>query len=61
MIQRGTLETVGDGTRLVVSTEMDLRLALKLLWPFLGPFVKRKMRAGAEGAKRLIEAQPRSG
>jgi hypothetical protein len=57
--QRGTLETIGDGTRLVVSTEMELRPALKLLWPFLGPFVRRKMRAGIEGLPRLLEAKPR--
>ena len=55
--QRGTLEAVGDGTRLVVVTEFELRPALRLLWPFVGPFVRRKMRDGIEGAKRLIEAQ----
>lgn len=57
--QRGTLEAIGDGTRLVVSTEFELRPALRLLWPFLGPFVRRKMRAGAQGAKRLLESKPR--
>jgi ligand-binding SRPBCC domain-containing protein len=57
--QRGTLEAIGDGTRLVVSTEFELRPVLKVLWPFLGPLVRRKFRAGAEGAKRVIEAKPR--
>jgi ligand-binding SRPBCC domain-containing protein len=57
--QRGTLEAIGDGTRLVVSTEFELRPALRLLWPFLGPFVRRKMRAGVLGLQRLLEAKPR--
>jgi hypothetical protein len=57
--QRGTLESVGEGTRIVVSTEFELRPALRLLWPVLAPLVRRKMRAGVEGLKRLLEAKPR--
>jgi ligand-binding SRPBCC domain-containing protein len=59
LVQRGTLESVGDGTRLVVTTDFELRPALRLLWPVLAPFVRRKMGAGITGAKRLIEAAPR--
>jgi len=57
--QRGTLEAVGDGSRLVLSTEFELRPALRLLWPFLGPFARRKMRTGVQGVKRLLESKPR--
>lgn len=57
--QRGTLEAIGDGTRLVVTTEFELRPALKLLWPFLGRFVRRKMRAGIHQMKRVLESSPR--
>ena len=57
--QRGTLEAVGEGTRLVVTTDFELRPALKLLWPLIAPFVRRKMGAGITSAKTLIEAAPR--
>ena len=57
--QRGTLESIGDGTRLVISTEFELRPGLRLLWPLLRPFVKRKMRTGVQGLKRLLESNPR--
>ena len=57
--QRGTLESIGDGTRLVISTEFELRPALRLLWPLFRPFVRRKMRTGVQGLKRLLESNPR--
>jgi ligand-binding SRPBCC domain-containing protein len=57
--QRGTLEVVGGGTRVVVSTDFELRLALRFLWPILKPFVRRKMSVGVQGLKRLVEAEPR--
>jgi ligand-binding SRPBCC domain-containing protein len=58
--QRGTLEAIGDGTRVTVTTDFELRLALRVLWPILRPFVKRKMSVGVQGLKRLVEAEPRS-
>jgi ligand-binding SRPBCC domain-containing protein len=58
--QRGTLEAIGDGTRLVISTEFELRPALKLLWPLFRPFVRRKMRTWVQGLKRLLESNPRT-
>jgi ligand-binding SRPBCC domain-containing protein len=57
--QRGKLESVGDRTRIVVTTDFELRPALRLLWPLMGPFVRRKMGAGITSAKALIEAAPR--
>lgn len=57
--QHGTLEAVGDATRLVVTTDFELRPSLRLLWPVIGPFVRRKMGAGITSAKTLIEAAPR--
>jgi ligand-binding SRPBCC domain-containing protein len=57
--QRGTLEAVGDGTRLIVSTDFELRPALKPLWPLMRPFVGRKLSAGSHGLKRLLESEPR--
>ena len=57
--QRGTIEAVGDGSRLVITTDFELRPALKMLWPFLRPFVSRKMLSGLASGKTLIEAAPR--
>ena len=59
LTQRGTLEAIGNRTRLVVSTDFELRPALKLLWPLLGPLVRRKMRTGIQGLQRLLEAKSR--
>jgi ligand-binding SRPBCC domain-containing protein len=59
--QRGTLESTAKGTRMVVSTEFELRPALRLLWPLLAPFVRRRMGTGVQTVKQLIEAQPDSG
>lgn len=59
MSQRGTLETLGAGTRLVVTTDFELRSVLKVVWPLLGPFVRRKMSTGIHSLKRLLEAKPR--
>jgi ligand-binding SRPBCC domain-containing protein len=57
--QRGTLESIGDGTLVVVSTEFELRPALRMLWPFFRPLVRGKMRTGIQRVKRLIESAPR--
>jgi ligand-binding SRPBCC domain-containing protein len=57
--QRATAESVGDGTRLVVWTDFELKPALKVFWPLMRPFVSRKMRSGVHGLKRLLESEPR--
>jgi len=57
--QRIVLKSSEGGTRLVVSTDFELRTALKLLWPLFRPFVIRKMRAGLQQMKRVMESGPR--
>jgi ligand-binding SRPBCC domain-containing protein len=59
LTQRGTLEAIGNGTRLVVTTDFELRPAMKVIWPFVAPFVRRKLRLGTQGLQRLLEAKPR--
>jgi ligand-binding SRPBCC domain-containing protein len=59
MSQRATLEALGDKTRLTVTTDFDLRPAMKLIWPFVQPFVRRKMSAGIQRLPRLLEGKPR--
>jgi ligand-binding SRPBCC domain-containing protein len=59
LAQRVTLRATPAGTEMAVSTEFELRPALRLLWPVVRPFVARKMRAGMLSAKRVIESTPR--
>jgi ligand-binding SRPBCC domain-containing protein len=56
---RVTLESEADGTRLATVADFELQLAMKLLWPIVGPFMRRKLHAGFPRVKALIEAQPR--
>ena len=44
-VSRFTLEAGPDGTTLVSSIDMELQPALKLLWPIIGPFIRRRRRA----------------
>jgi hypothetical protein len=44
-VSRFTLEAGPDGTKMVSSIDMELQPALKLLWPILGPFIRRRRRA----------------
>jgi len=44
-VSRFTLEAGPDGTRVLSTIEMELRPALKLLWPIVGPFIRRRRRA----------------
>jgi hypothetical protein len=44
-VSRFTLESGPDGTTLVSSIDMELQPALKLLWPIIGPFIRRRRRA----------------
>lgn len=59
LVSRATLEATGDGTRLVMSSVFELQPAMKLLWPVIGPFLRRRLRAGFVHSKALIEAKPR--
>lgn len=56
---RVTLEPTADGTRVAVVADFDLRPAMRLLWPVVGPFIKRRWRDGFARSKASIEAAPR--
>jgi hypothetical protein len=56
---RVTLESRAEGTHLAVSTDFELQPAMKLLWPFAGPLMRRRWHAGFARGKALIEAKPR--
>jgi len=53
------LELAPDGTRIVVTSEIELAPVLKPLWPFYAPFFRRKRRAQYETFKQLVESRPR--
>jgi len=59
LVSRLTLESTADGTRLVMSVDFELQPAMKLLWPFVGPFMRRRLHASFPHSKALIEAKPR--
>ena len=56
-LARATLESRGDGTRLVVVVDFELQPAMKLLWPVAGPFIRRRWHASFAQGKALTEAQ----
>jgi len=59
LVSRLTLEATAEGTRLAMSSEFELHPAMKVLWPFMGPFVRRRMHASYAHSKALIEGKPR--
>lgn len=59
LVQRGTFESTVTGTKLIVTTEFELRQPLKLFWPIIQPFARRKMLAGMRQMKEVMEAAPR--
>jgi len=62
LIDRVTLETIGDATRIVRSSEFEPHPALKLLlWPLYPTLFRRQQRAVFENAKRLLESRTRAG
>lgn len=58
-VSRVTLESRADGTRIRIRSDFELQPAMKLLWPFMGPIVRRRLHAGFARTKALIEANPR--
>ncbi|HEY8953635.1 MAG TPA: SRPBCC family protein [Candidatus Dormibacteraeota bacterium] len=60
LVSRMTLEATSDGTRMVMRTQFELQPALKLLWPFMGPIIRRRMHASYARSKALIEAKPQA-
>jgi hypothetical protein len=55
---RLTLEPTAIGIRIDGSIEIELRPALKLIWPIVGPYYLRRWRAAFQELKGLIEAKP---
>ena len=53
-VSRFTLEAGPDGTTLVSSIDMELKPALKLLWPIIGPFIRRRRRAAFGDVDALL-------
>ena len=55
---RETFERIPTGTRVVRDLEFELPLALRVLWPIIGPLVLRRWRTATANIKRLIESTP---
>ena len=51
---RFTLEEGPDGTTMVATVDMELRLGLQLLWPIVGPFIVRRRRASFGDLKTFL-------
>lgn len=56
MVSRFTLKTVADGTEVVNRDEFELKPALKVLWPIIGPFLTRRRERGLREFKTMLEA-----
>jgi hypothetical protein len=59
-VGRWALETVGNGTRLVRSGDLELRGPLKFVGPLLKPYLRRGMHDASRSLKQFIESRPRS-
>ena len=58
---RYTLETVGKGTRLTRSGEIDGHGAMRVILPLLRPLLMHGMHDASRSLKKFIESRPRSG
>jgi len=58
-VSRMTLEPTARGTRFASVTDFELQLAMKLIWPLMGPVIRRRLRANGAQVKALIEGRPR--
>jgi hypothetical protein len=58
-LARWTLETIGDGTKMVRSADVELSGPLRLVWPVVRPIFVRGMRSTSRNLKHFIEAKPR--
>ena len=59
-VSRVTLESTPAGTEVRYIYDWELRPALKLVWPVIGPFFMRRRHAAFQNIKGVIEATPRS-
>jgi hypothetical protein len=58
LVSRITLESTAGGTRLTSVTDFELQTAMKLIWPIMGPVIRRRLHAGTALMKAVIEARP---
>jgi carbon monoxide dehydrogenase subunit G len=54
------LEPAGRGTTLVRGADVEWEPWMRILWPFVAPFARRRWEASNRNLKDLIEAAPRS-
>ncbi|MEP7159460.1 MAG: SRPBCC family protein [Chloroflexota bacterium] len=57
MLERVTLEVVPGGTKLDETLDIDLRPALKVVWPIIGPFMRRQRQQAFRDLKVKLEAE----
>jgi hypothetical protein len=53
-VDRFTLEAKTGGTQLAEVMDFELRPALKLIWPVVGPLIRRRRRAAFDDLKTLL-------
>jgi len=59
MVERVTLESVPGGTKLREVIDMELIVVLRLLWPLIGPFQRRRHQRDMRELKTKLEAEAR--
>jgi ligand-binding SRPBCC domain-containing protein len=57
-VERVTLEPTTGGTLVTDKMDFELRLALRLIWPLLGPFMGRQRRQQWRDLKVKLETEP---
>lgn len=57
MIERVTLEPVGGGTKLDEALDFEVRPAIKLIWPIIGPIMRRQRQQSFRDLKAKLEAE----
>ncbi|HYU50137.1 MAG TPA: SRPBCC family protein [Candidatus Limnocylindria bacterium] len=55
-IVRQALEPMGSATKVVRLIELDLKRRFRLVWPILGPLVRRRWDRATRNLKQLVEA-----
>lgn len=58
LVSRFTLRAVPGGTELVNRDEFELKPALKILWPIIGPVLTRRREQSVVDLKALLEPRP---
>ena len=57
-VSRLTLVPNAEGTLFRMVAEFELQRAMRLIWPFMGPIVRRRLHASVALTKALIEGKP---